>query len=79
MICPVCLINKNKKVEMIKMEGLPVYLDIRPFAKQHPIPIVRGFAEKTLNKIFDDIKGKIFYYKCPKCGYVQIHESVDEG
>lgn len=74
MICPSCLANTGKKVEMLRYEGLPEYLDFRPVARQHPIPIVRGFAEKTLNQVVSRIENKIYYYKCRECGYVQIHE-----
>jgi rubrerythrin len=74
MICPSCFINREKRVEMLKYNGIPEYLDIRPYIKSHPLAIVRGFAERTAGEVITRISDKIYYYKCRECGYIEIHE-----
>ncbi|MEM2233929.1 MAG: hypothetical protein QXP81_10375, partial [Nitrososphaerota archaeon] len=75
-ICPSCYISREKKVVMLRYSGIPEYLDMRPVARQHPIAVLRPFAERTVSQVMETIEQRIYYYKCPECGYIEIHEKV---
>jgi len=71
--CPICGAN-GKKVEMVRYEGLPPYLDLTHVARRHPLPIVRTFAENTVRQVQERIEQSVYYYKCPSCKNIQIFE-----
>lgn len=71
--CPFCSSN-NKPSQMIRMEGLPPYLDIVQIAKEHPMPLLRSFVENKAKEIKRAIEAHTYYYKCPRCGFIALFE-----
>jgi exosome complex RNA-binding protein Csl4 len=75
-LCPSCKISRNKDVKMLLNEGVPPYLDIRPIAQQHPLVVVRAFANRAVESMMKNIEKNIYYYKCPECGHIDLREKV---
>jgi len=75
-LCPSCKVTRSKDVKMLMYEGVPPYLDIRPIAQQHPLPIVRSFANRAVTTVMKNIEQNIYYYKCPECGHIDLREKV---
>jgi len=64
--CPFC------GSEMLRYEGLPSGLDAAELIEDHPIPMMKKWASKKLN----EIRSKVYYRRCPKCGLILWFEEV---
>jgi rubredoxin len=75
-LCPSCKISRNKDVKMLMKEGVPPYMDFRPIAQQHPLVVVRTFANMAVESMMKNIEKNLYYYKCPECGHIDLREKT---